>query len=41
MNKQQGLFERQDDVSSVAYWYQNEPHFPFSQMLPKEARWPR
>lgn len=21
-----GLFERQDDVSSVAYWYQKEPH---------------
>lgn len=24
-----GLFERRDDVSSVAYWYQDEPHVPF------------
>ena len=36
-----GLFERQDDVSSVAYWYQTEPHAPFPKLLPKEARWPR
>ena len=21
-----GLFEREDDVASVAYWYQEEPH---------------
>ena len=25
-----GLFERSDDVSSVAYWYQTEPHTPFT-----------
>lgn len=24
-----GNFERQDDVASVAYWYQLEPHTPF------------
>ena len=36
-----GLFERQDDVSSVAYWYQSEPHQPFQKLLEKEARWPR
>lgn len=24
-----GLFERQDDLSSVAYWYQTEPHGAF------------
>lgn len=36
-----GLFERQDDVASVAYWYQNEPHVPFPVLLPKEERWPR
>lgn len=36
-----GLFERQDDVSSVAYWYQSEPHQPFPKLLSKEERWPR
>ena len=36
-----GLFERQDDLCSVAYWYQKEPHKPFLEMLPKEERWPR
>lgn len=36
-----GLFERQDDVSSVAYWYQSEPHNPFPKLPPKEDRWPR
>ena len=36
-----GLFERQDDVSSVAYWYQTEPHNPFPILPEKEARWPR
>ena len=24
-----GLFERNDDLASVAYWYQQEPHIPF------------
>lgn len=36
-----GLFERQDDVASVAYWYQSEPHNSFSPLLKKEDRWPR
>jgi hypothetical protein len=36
-----GLFERQDDVASVAYWYQTEPHNPFTQLMPAEKRWPR
>lgn len=36
-----GLFERQDDVASVAYWYQLEPHGRFPVFPPKEARWPR
>lgn len=36
-----GLFERQDDLSSVAYWYQKENHAEFP-ALPKAAdRWPR
>ena len=36
-----GLFERQDDLSSVAYWYQSEPHQKFEELLPVEKRWPR
>ena len=36
-----GLFERQDDVSSVAYWYQCEPHQKFEGLPKKEERWPR
>ncbi|MDO4491885.1 MAG: DUF2961 domain-containing protein [Lachnospiraceae bacterium] len=36
-----GLFERQDDVSSVAYWYQTLPHQKFKPLPPKEERWPR
>ncbi|QQO08395.1 glycoside hydrolase family 172 protein [Breznakiella homolactica] len=36
-----GLFERQDDVSTVAYWYQAEPHVPFGPLLPRMERWPR
>ena len=36
-----GLFERQDDLSSVAYWYQKEPHNVFSKLPEKEKRWPR
>lgn len=37
----QGLFERQDDVASVAYWYQSEPHQAFGPLIKKEDRWPR
>lgn len=36
-----GLFERQDDVSAVAYWYQTEPHSPYPVMIPAAARHPR
>ncbi|WMJ86251.1 glycoside hydrolase family 172 protein [Anaerocolumna sp. MB42-C2] len=36
-----GNFERQDDVASVAYWYQTEPHNPFPKLMDKEDRWPR
>ncbi|MGC8862760.1 MAG: glycoside hydrolase family 172 protein [Armatimonadota bacterium] len=31
----------QDDVASVAYWYQIEPHAAFPEMLPVHLRWPR
>lgn len=27
----------QDDIASVAYWYQAEPHAPFPQLPPKDA----
>ncbi|MCZ2075761.1 MAG: DUF2961 domain-containing protein [Bryobacterales bacterium] len=30
-----------DDLSSVAYWYQSEPHTPFPAMPSREARFPR
>jgi len=30
-----------DDIASVAYWYQTEPHASFPQMLPAKERWPR
>lgn len=36
-----GFFERSDDVSSVAFWYQSEPHRPFAPLPPVEARRPR
>lgn len=36
-----GNFERQDDVATVAYWYQSEPHQPFTPLMEKEDRWPR
>ena len=36
-----GLFERQDDVASVAYWYQTEPHAPFPALPAARERWPR
>lgn len=36
-----GLFERSDDVSSVAYWYQTEPHADFPELLPVKERHPR
>jgi len=36
-----GIFERSDDVSSVAYWYQLEPHTPFPTLPGREERVPR
>lgn len=30
-----------DDVASVAYWYQKEPHTPFPAFPPLSQRWPR
>ena len=36
-----GLFERQDDVASVAYWYQTEPHSSFLPLANREGRRPR
>ena len=30
-----------DDIASVGYWYQAEPHASFPAMLPPEGRWPR
>ena len=30
-----------DDVASVAYWYQREPHAPFPAFPPLAQRWPR
>ncbi|WP_391573511.1 glycoside hydrolase family 172 protein [Cohnella sp.] len=35
------LYERIDDIASVAYWYQTEPHAPFPTLPSAEARWPR
>ena len=36
-----GLFERQDDVATVAYWYQAEPHRKFPKFPARKERWPR
>lgn len=36
-----GLFERADDVASVAYWYQREPHAAFPALPDVAARRPR
>ena len=36
-----GIFERQDDVATVAYWYQTEPHASFPQLPDRRGRWPR
>ena len=36
-----GLFERSDDVFSVAYWYQTEPHVAFPELPEGPAREPR
>ncbi|MBF4567698.1 DUF2961 domain-containing protein [Plantibacter sp. VKM Ac-2880] len=36
-----GLFERSDDICSVAYWYQSEPHTPFPTLPDVAGRVPR
>ncbi len=36
-----GLFERTDDICSVGYWYQAEPHGCFPNLPKAEDRWPR
>lgn len=36
-----GIFERQDDVATVAYWYQMEPHTSFPELPAGRERWPR
>lgn len=36
-----GLFERQDDVATVAYWYQSEPHGKFPALPDLSGRRPR
>ncbi|UNX53748.1 DUF2961 domain-containing protein [Georgenia sp. TF02-10] len=36
-----GLFERSDDVSTVAYWYQEGPAAPFPELPPAAQRAPR
>ncbi len=30
-----------DDIASVGYWYQAEPHEPYPELPPIEERWPR
>ena len=30
-----------DDIASVAFWYQKEPHAPFPKLPPLSQRWPR
>jgi hypothetical protein len=31
----------EDDIASVAYWYQQEPHAAFPKFPPPQQRWPR
>jgi hypothetical protein len=38
---QHDLFERQDDISTTAYWYQSLPHIPFPRLPTATERWPR
>ena len=35
------LYEREDDISTVAYWYQSEPHKPFAPIGDRAFRRPR
>ena len=36
----QELFERSDEISSVAYWYQTPPHRAFPALPAAQERWP-
>ena len=36
-----GNFERQDDVATVAYWYQSEPHAVLAPFAARQDRVPR
>ncbi|MBN1348489.1 DUF2961 domain-containing protein [candidate division KSB1 bacterium] len=40
-NERGKLFPLTDDISSVAYWYQTEPHAAFPELPPAPERWPR
>ena len=35
------LYEREDDISTVAYWYQSEPHAVFAPFAARQDRVPR
>lgn len=35
------LYPLRDDIASVAYWYQREPHTVFPKLLDPPQRWPR
>lgn len=37
----EGYRPLQEDITSVAYWYQSEPHNSFPALLPKKKRWDR
>ena len=41
LSRMDGITERSDDISSVAYWYQSEPHNTFNKLPEPEDRWPR
>lgn len=36
-----GLFERQDDIATTAYWYQSAPNKAFPPLPTAQERWPR
>ncbi|MFP3089719.1 DUF2961 domain-containing protein [Treponema sp. TIM-1] len=40
-HNQSELFERTDDVASVAYWYQDKPYGKFPKLPAAKERWPR
>ena len=40
-NAKRGFFEREDDIASVAYWYQHEPHATFPSLPGQADRIPR